>query len=103
MYQVEPLTDAYQSDLGPDVILASAVKHVDRADESGIREFMNGTFSGGEQVVGLREGATDLVFNPKFAGYKETVDLWREKADQVILNTRDSYRVRYQAFLSRSA
>ena len=95
--------DRDQSDLGPDVILASAIKHVDRAVESGIREFMEGTFSGGEQVVGLREGATDLVFNPKFAGYKETVDLWRERADQVILNTRDSYRVRYQAFLSRSA
>lgn len=73
--------DRDQTDLGPDVILASAVKHVDRAVESGIREFIGGTFSGGEQVVGLKEGATDLVFNPKFSEYKETVGHWREKAE----------------------
>lgn len=74
--------DRDQSDLGPDVILASSVKHVDQAVESGIREFMDGTFSGGEQVVGLNDGATDLVFNPEFAGHKETVDVWRELAEK---------------------
>lgn len=74
--------DRDQSDLGPDVILASAVKHVDRAVESGIRDFMGGTFTGGKQIVGLKEGATDLVFNPKFSEYKETVSHWREKAEE---------------------
>ena len=73
--------DRDQTDLGPDTMLASSVKHVGRAVESGIREFMEGTFSGGEQVLGLKGGATDLVFNPKFTGYKETVDLWRERAE----------------------
>lgn len=72
--------DRDQSDLGPDVILASAVKHVDRAVESGIREFMGGTFSGGCEVVGLKDGATDLVFNPQCAGYNDTVSQWRERA-----------------------
>lgn len=73
--------DRDQTDLGPDVILASSVKHVDRAVESGIREFMGGTFSGGEQTVGLKEGATGLVFNPTFSEYDEIVSHWREKAE----------------------
>lgn len=74
--------DRDQSDLGPDVILASSVKHVDRAVEFGIREFIDGTFSGGEQVVGLKDQATDLVFNPEFSEYKETVAHWRERAEE---------------------
>ena len=72
--------DCDQSDLGPDVILASAIKHVDRAVESGIRDFMGGTFSGGEQVIGLKDGATDLVFNPQCEEYNDTVSHWRERA-----------------------
>jgi len=52
-----------------------------RTVESGIREFMNGTFSGSEQVLRLKDGGTDLVFNPEFAGYRNTVDVWRERAE----------------------
>jgi len=74
--------DRDQSDLGPDVVLASAVKHVDREVESGIREHVEGTFSGGKKVAGLKDGATDLVFNPEYADYMETIEFWRERAEK---------------------
>jgi len=73
-------TDSDQSPLGPDFVLASAVKRVDRAVYSGIAEELNGTFAGGEQVVGLKDGATGIVYNKKFAFYNETVSAWEGPA-----------------------
>lgn len=73
-------TDSDQSPLGTDAVLASAVKRVDRVVATGIAERLNGSFAGGEQVVGLREGVTGLVYNPKFAFYNETVNAWEPKA-----------------------
>jgi basic membrane protein A and related proteins len=72
--------DSDQAHLGPGVVLASAVKRVDRAVYSGIVEYLNGSFKGGEQTAGLKEGATVLSFNPKFAGYASTVQVWEAKA-----------------------
>ena len=73
-------TDSDQSVLGPDTVLASAVKRVDRVVSTGIAERLNGSFAGGEQVVGLREGVTGLVYNPKFADYNETVRAYETQA-----------------------
>ena len=74
--------DSDQTDLGPSVILASAVKRVDRVVYTGIAEYLNGSFTGGERVAGLQDGVTALVFNPKFAAYNETVSLWTGKAQE---------------------
>ena len=72
--------DADQTHLGPTVVLASAVKRVDRAVYSGIGTYLNGTFTGGNTVAGLSGGMTTLSFNPKFAAYAETVGSHEEEA-----------------------
>ncbi|WP_342676895.1 BMP family ABC transporter substrate-binding protein [Methanofollis sp. UBA420] len=73
-------TDTDQSPLGPDVVLASAIKRVDRVVSTGIAEHLNGTFTGGDQVAGLEDGATGIVVNPRFAVYNETVSAWEVRA-----------------------
>lgn len=72
--------DTDQTYLGPSVVLASAVKRVDRVVYTGIEEYLDGSFSGGDHVAGLDEGVTGLSFNPKFASYNQTVGAWEEKA-----------------------
>jgi basic membrane protein A len=72
--------DADQTHLGPSVVLASAVKRVDRVVYSGIEEYLNGSFTGGGEVVGLSEGITGLSFNPRFAAYNATVSAWEDRA-----------------------
>lgn len=74
--------DSDQTHLGPGVVLASAVKRVDRAVYNDIGEYLNGSFTGGEQAAGLREGVTGLSFNPKFAGYNSTVRAWEVQAQE---------------------
>jgi basic membrane protein A len=74
--------DSDQTHLGPNVVLASAVKRVDRVVYTGIGEYLNGSFTGGEQAAGLRDGVTGLSFNPKFAGYNSTVRGWDVKAQE---------------------
>ncbi len=74
--------DSDQSYLGPEVVLASAIKRVDRVVYTGISEFLTGSFSGGSQVAGLKEGVTGLVFNPKFASYNVTVSGWETRAEE---------------------
>jgi basic membrane protein A and related proteins len=74
-------TDSDQSPLGPDVVLASAIKRVDRVVYTGIAEQLSGTFTGGERVVGLKDGATGILYNPKFLFYNETVSAWEGKAE----------------------
>jgi len=74
--------DTDQTDLGPSVVLASAVKRLDRIVYTGIDDYLNGSFTGGEKVAGLQDGATGLVFNPKFNAYNETVSLWTVKAQE---------------------
>lgn len=73
-------TDSDQSPLGPDIVLASAVKRVDRVVYNGIADFLNGSFKGGNVAAGLKEGANGIVYNPKFAFYNETVSAWEARA-----------------------
>jgi basic membrane protein A len=75
-------TDSDQSPLGPNFVLASAIKRVDRVVYNGIGEYLNGSFTGGEKVTGLKDGATGMVYNPKFASYNETVSAWEAKAEE---------------------
>lgn len=75
-------TDSDQSPLGPDFVLASAIKRVDRVVYTGIADYLDRSYSGGEQVTGLKEGATGIVYNPKFAFYNETVSAWEGKAEE---------------------
>lgn len=73
-------TDSDQSPLGPQFVLASAVKRVDRVVFTGIADHLNGSFTGGNQVTGLNEGVTGIVYNPNFAFYNETVSAWKAQA-----------------------
>jgi basic membrane protein A len=73
-------TDSDQSPLGPQFVLASAMKRVDRVVYTGIADHLNGSFGGGSQVAGLKEGVTGIVYNPKFAIYNETVSAWEAQA-----------------------
>jgi len=73
--------DSDQTYLGPSVVLASAIKRVDRVVYSGIGEYLNGTFTGGSTVAGLREGITGLTYNPEFAAYNTTVSAWEASAE----------------------
>ncbi len=73
-------TDTDKSPLGPRFVLASAVKRVDTVVYSGIADYVNGTFTGGDQVAGLSGGATGLVCNPAFAGYCEPLNAWEDRA-----------------------
>jgi len=73
-------TDSDQSPLGPEFVLASAVKRVDRIVYAGVAGELNGTFTGGNQRVGLREGATGIVYNPKFVSYNASVSAWEPQA-----------------------
>lgn len=75
-------TDTDQSPLGPGFVLASAVKRVDHIVYSGIAEQRNGSFAGGNKVVGLKEEATGIVFNPAFASYNTTVSAWEAIAEK---------------------
>jgi basic membrane protein A len=73
-------TDSDQTHLGPEVVIASAVKRVDRVVHTGIARYRNGTFRGGNTVAGLKEGATGIVYNPAFAAYNATVGAWDARA-----------------------
>jgi basic membrane protein A and related proteins len=75
-------TDSDQSPLGPDFVLASAMKRVDRVVYTGITDHLNGSFTGGNQVAGLKDGVTGMAYNPKFAFYNETVSAWEGKAQE---------------------
>ena len=75
-------TDTDQSPLGPDIVLASAVKRVDRVVYTGIADYLNGSFRGGNVAAGLKEGANGIVYNPKFAFYNETVSAWEIRAQE---------------------
>ncbi|PKG32873.1 BMP family protein [Methanoregula sp.] len=73
-------TDSDQSPLGPEFILASAVKRVDRVVFFGIGDILDGTFIGGNVTAGLGEGVTGIVFNPRFTLYNETISMWETQA-----------------------
>lgn len=75
-------TDADQSPYGPAFVLASAVKRVDRVVNAGITDYMDGTFTGGNRIAGIGDGATGMVFNPAFASYTSTVGAWEDRARQ---------------------
>jgi basic membrane protein A len=72
--------DSDQTHLGSAVVIASAVKRLDRVVYTGIGEYLNGSFTVGNTVAGLNEGVTGLVYNPKFAAYNVTVSAWEGKA-----------------------
>jgi len=73
-------TDSDQSPLGPEFILASAIKRVDRIVSSGIGDALDGTFTGGNVTAGLGEGVTGIVFNPRFESYNESLHAWETQA-----------------------
>jgi basic membrane protein A len=59
--------DRDQSALGPEVVLGSAVKHLDRLVQTEIEDGLGEAFRPGAVRVGLADGATELSLNPRFA------------------------------------
>jgi basic membrane protein A len=72
--------DSDQTNLGPAVVLASMVKHMDTGVYYNIGWSLGGAPRSGEIIIGLRDGGTELVFNPKFARYRQGVLAWNETA-----------------------
>ncbi len=65
--------DRDQRALGPDVVLGSAVKHVDGIVQAGIEDGLGEAFAPGAVRVGLADGATEMILNPRFAAYGSVV------------------------------
>ncbi|MEN6518343.1 MAG: BMP family ABC transporter substrate-binding protein [Methanospirillum sp.] len=73
--------DRDQRALGPDVVLGSAVKHVEGVVQTAIEDGLGEAFAPGTVRVGLADGATDLVPNPRFAAYGSAAAARREVAE----------------------
>ena len=73
-------TDSDQSPYGPGFVVASAVKRVDRVVYTGIGDYLDGKFEGGNRIAGLGDGATGIVFNPAFASWNQTAGAWEDRA-----------------------
>lgn len=69
-----------QTSLGPKVILASVVKNLDNLVYQTITQYLEGTFEPGVFRIGLKEGATGLVFNPKFKVFEPEVMMFYDQA-----------------------
>lgn len=69
------------SPLGPDVVLGSAVKHLDGIVQAAIEDGLGDAFAPGRVECGLANGATELVLNPRFAAYGPIVAGKRETAE----------------------
>ena len=71
------------SPFGPGVVLGSAVKHLDGIVQAAIEDGLDGAFAPGGTELGLADGATELVLNPRFAAYGPAVAGERETAEGV--------------------
>lgn len=69
------------SPLGPGVVLGSAVKHLDGIVQAAIEDGLGDAFAPGEAEIGLADGATELVLNPRFAAYGPVIVEERETAE----------------------
>ncbi len=72
--------DRDQADLGPTVVLGSALKRVDRVVEQALLDHVNGSFTPGAALIGLTENATRLVLNPRFAEFAPVLEQYRATA-----------------------
>mgnify|MGYP001086583648 CR=1 FL=1 len=59
--------------MGPNVIIASVVKNLDVLVYHTITDYLKGIFEPGVFKIGIEEGATGLVFNPKFKDFEPEV------------------------------
>ena len=75
--------DRDQGPLGPGVVLGSAVKHLDGIVQAAIEDGLDEAFAPGSADVGLADGATELVLNPRFAAYGPVVAGEREAAERM--------------------
>lgn len=74
--------DRDQADLGPTVVLGSAVKRVDRVVEEALLGYADGAFTPGDTVIGLEEEATRIVLNPRFQGLAPVLERHRASAGE---------------------
>jgi basic membrane protein A len=72
--------DSDQTYLGPNVIIASVVKNLDTLVYQTIVDYVQGIFEPGVFKMGLNEGMTALVFNPKFGDFEREVMKFYDQA-----------------------
>lgn len=72
--------DRDQADLGPSVVLGSAIKRVDRVVEEALFAHATGAFTPGDVTIGLNDGATRLALNPRFAELEPVLERHRAVA-----------------------
>jgi basic membrane lipoprotein Med (substrate-binding protein (PBP1-ABC) superfamily) len=79
-------TNSDQSSVAPDVVLASAVIRAESVFTDLAKRVKNGTYRGSVELVGAKEGAVNVVFNPKLLDQipKEVQDLLTQKFDEIM-------------------
>lgn len=75
-------SDADQSDLAPDTVLASAIKRLDSVICDEMRSIFSESYTPGTEILGLHENGSSLVLNPRFEGIKPLIDTWLPEAVQ---------------------
>jgi len=65
--------DSDQSVLGPDVVVASAVKNLDQVVYREISSVMKGKFTPGTELTGLAENGSGIVINPNFGNLSSLI------------------------------
>lgn len=66
-------SDADQSGLAPDTVLASAVKNLDSVIYGEMQDLYAGSFTPGAIITGLAQGGSSLVLNPRFENLSEVI------------------------------
>lgn len=67
-------SDADQSELAPDTVLASAVKNLDTVIYGEMQDLCAGSFTPGAIISGLAEGGSSLVINPRFENLSDVIE-----------------------------
>ena len=75
-------SDADQSGLAPDTVLASAVKNLDSVIYDELRAIFTESYTPGSENIGLHENGSSLVLNPRFEDFSPVIDAWRPEATQ---------------------
>jgi len=75
-------SDADQSELAPDTVLASAIKRLDSVIYDEMNSIFTDSYAPGTEILGLHEGGSSLVLNPRFEDNLALIDTRRPEAAQ---------------------
>ncbi len=84
-------SDADQSGLAPQTVLASAVKNLDSVIYGEMQDLCSGSFTPGELITGLSEGGSSLIINPRFENRSAVIEkriseAWEKEREYLALH-----------------